>query len=176
MMRRDIQCSWTGDLLMSSHPSRAKAPRFRFAVLAFFAFLFGSFLWNQVSAKAIPNLGASPTHVAALNAVAAVAQDSEEEEHGGDLLFHVQSRIQKHSVIYSHEAHLAAGLECADCHDKIFKKEMNGNRFKMSDINKGKACGVCHQAKPPEGVKGAFAPKGNCQLCHTVRVRAPEKK
>jgi len=102
-------------------------------------------------------------------------QNEEEEEHGGDIVFQVVSRIQPRSVLYSHEAHLAAGLKCENCHEKIFKKEFGKNHFKMKDINKGKACGVCHQAEPPEDVKGAFAPKDNCNRCHTVRVRDPEK-
>jgi c(7)-type cytochrome triheme protein len=103
-------------------------------------------------------------------------EEEEEEEDGGDLVFHVVSRSQPFSVLYSHEAHLEAGLECADCHDSIFKKEFNGNHFKMSDINKGKACGVCHNSSPAEGIEPAFPPRKNCERCHTLRIREPEKR
>jgi c(7)-type cytochrome triheme protein len=109
------------------------------------------------------------------NSAAQDDTENQEEEHGGDILFHVVSRIQPRSVIYSHEAHLAAGLDCEDCHTRIFEKEFGGNHFKMKDINKGQACGICHQAEPPAGVLGAFPPKDNCHRCHTVRVRDPEK-
>ena len=117
-------------------------------------------------------LGAGLAPIAATRNGAAAGQ--EDEEHGGDIVFHVESKLQKFSVLYSHEAHLDAGLDCDDCHEKLFKKEFEGNHFKMSDINRGKACGVCHQADPPEGVQGAFPPKKNCERCHTLRIRKPE--
>jgi hypothetical protein len=42
----------------------------------------------------------------------------------------------------------------------------------MKDVNEGKFCGTCHNAKPAADVKhGSFAPKGNCNKCHHVRVR-----
>lgn len=108
--------------------------------------------------------------------LAAPAQAEEEEEHGGDVVFHVVgSKSQKFSVLYSHQAHLDAGLDCKDCHDKIFKKEFEGNHFKMADINKGKACGICHNSSPEDGIKAAFPPRKNCDRCHTLRVRTPER-
>ncbi len=104
------------------------------------------------------------------------APKEDEEEHGGNIVFYVQSRLQKHSVIFSHEKHLAADLKCDNCHETIFKKEFGANRFKMKDVNKGSFCGVCHQASPPAGVHGSFEPKDNCEKCHTVRVRPlPER-
>jgi len=99
----------------------------------------------------------------------------EDEKHGGEIVFRVESKSQKYSVLFSHEEHLAADLKCDNCHESIFKKEIEQNHFKMADINKGKACGVCHQAEPPAGVRASFPPKKNCDRCHTLRVRAPEK-
>jgi len=93
------------------------------------------------------------------------------EEHGGDIVFKVTSKTQKYSVLYSHEKHLEAGVECDECHEKLFKKELNGSKFKMADINQGKFCGACHTETPAETVKHkAFAPKKNCAKCHDLKV------
>jgi c(7)-type cytochrome triheme protein len=101
----------------------------------------------------------------------------EDEEHGGDIVFHVVSRTQKYSVVYSHDAHIAAGIECEECHDKPFEKVLGKNRFKMADINRGQYCGVCHNETPDASVKHpAFAPKKNCEKCHHFRVRDPIPK
>jgi c(7)-type cytochrome triheme protein len=94
----------------------------------------------------------------------------EKEEHGGDILFLVESRIQKLSVLYRHQTHLDAGLDCEACHESIFRKELGANFFKMKDVNQGRACGTCHQNEPPADVLGAFAPKDNCDRCHRIRV------
>ena len=99
------------------------------------------------------------------------------EDHGGDIVFQVVSKTQKYSVVYSHERHLAAGCKCDDCHSddakkRIFEKKLGANQFRMKDVNEGRFCGACHTAKPaPEVTHGAFAPKGNCAKCHSVRVR-----
>jgi c(7)-type cytochrome triheme protein len=96
----------------------------------------------------------------------------EKEEHGGDIVFQVQDKKQKYSVLYSHEKHLSTGLKCDDCHEKVFQKKMGANKFRMKDITDGKFCGTCHTEKPAADVKHAsFAPKKNCQKCHNVRVR-----
>jgi len=118
--------------------------------------------------------------LAALLRPAAASQEKQEkppaagavpEEHGGDIVFKVTSKTQKYSVLYSHEKHLDAGLECDECHEKLFKKELNGSKFKMADINQGKFCGGCHTETPAATVKHkAFAPKKNCQKCHTLKV------
>jgi c(7)-type cytochrome triheme protein len=98
-----------------------------------------------------------------------------DEKDGGEIVFQVVgSRMQKKSVLYSHEKHLATGLKCDDCHEKIFKKKLNANKFKMADVNRGEFCGTCHNEKPAADVKHpAFAPKGNCAKCHTLSVRDP---
>ena len=111
-------------------------------------------------------------------------QDDEEEEDGGDIVFHVESRSMPQSVMFSHQAHIDAGCECTHCHEGIFKQEFEGNNFKMADINKGQACGICHNANPATEVAdvAAFPPretsprKNNCPLCHTLRIREPMKR
>ena len=98
------------------------------------------------------------------------------EQDGGDIVFQVVgNRMQKKSVLYSHEEHLSHGLKCDDCHEKVFKKKLNANKFKMADINKGEFCGACHTEKPAEAMTThkAFPPKGNCAKCHTLSVREP---
>lgn len=105
------------------------------------------------------------------------AAGGKEEENGGDLVFQVISKTQKYSVLYSHDLHLGKGIECAECHEKVFKKKINGNKFKMADINRGQFCGTCHTETPAADVKhAAFAPKKNCSKCHTMRVREPDSK
>jgi c(7)-type cytochrome triheme protein len=104
-------------------------------------------------------------------AAPAAGAPAAEEEHGGDILFKVTSKTQKYSVIYSHDDHVEAGIECAECHETLFKKELNGNKFRMADINKGLFCGACHTNTPaPEIKHKAFAPQKNCAKCHDVRI------
>lgn len=99
------------------------------------------------------------------------AAGAEPEEHGGDIVFKVTSKTQKYSVLYSHEEHVAAGIECDECHETLFKKELNGSKFKMADINRGQYCGACHTDTPAATVKHkAFAPKKNCTKCHDLKV------
>jgi c(7)-type cytochrome triheme protein len=66
-------------------------------------------------------------------------------------------------VTFSHEAHLAKGEKCTDCHTKIFKMT-KGQRsvLKMADMEKGQSCGVCHNGKVAYSVKD----KANCTKCH----------
>ncbi len=107
---------------------------------------------------------------------APAAKPEEPEEDGGDILFRVTSKTQKFSVLYRHETHLKAGMECDDCHETVFKKKLDANKFKMADINKGLFCGTCHTDAPAEGVKHkAFAPKKNCAKCHSVKVHDSSK-
>jgi len=102
-------------------------------------------------------------------------QAGEKEEDGGDIVFQVVgSRMQKYSVLYRHDVHLAAGIKCEECHEKTFKKKLNGNQFKMADINRGQFCGTCHNAAPAADVlHKSFAPKNNCTKCHTLKLREP---
>lgn len=150
--------------------TRASRARFTLALGALAAAL----LAGSVRPVAVP---AGPAARQDANPEAAKEASDEDEEHGGDIVFHVVSRIQKHSVVYSHDAHLAAGIECEECHDKPFEKVLGKNRFKMADINRGQYCGVCHNETPDASVKHpAFAPKNNCKKCHHFRVRDPTPK
>lgn len=64
-------------------------------------------------------------------------------------------------VIFDGKAH-AQGAKCPDCHPKVFQMKKGADKFKMADINAGKACGVCHDGKK------AFKANdpANCSKCH----------
>ncbi len=66
-------------------------------------------------------------------------------------------------VVFSHAAHLGKDLKCTSCHTKIFKMN-KGQRssFKMADMQKGQACGACHNGKTAFAVTEA----ANCAKCH----------
>ena len=66
-------------------------------------------------------------------------------------------------VTYGHEKHAAKNPKCTDCHTKIFKMA-KGQRtaFKMADMEKGQACGTCHNGQAAFGVKE----KADCAKCH----------
>jgi len=65
-------------------------------------------------------------------------------------------------VRFPHRQH-TLWLGCANCHDGIFKKEVDGTGIDMRRILMGEQCGVCH---------GAVAfPLTECNRCHnTSRV------
>ena len=64
-------------------------------------------------------------------------------------------------VIFNGKIHGDKGLECTDCHPKVFpmKKE---TKITMAKINEGKYCGACHNGQE------AFKPseQANCQRYH----------
>ena len=103
-----------------------------------------------------------------------------EEEHGGNLIFEKfdpTNKVKeiKNHVLFSHVDHLDAGYECQDCHnDKIFKKEkkIGINKFTMKDINRGNACGACHDGvtRDQKGNR-IFRPTKNCSRCHSAKWR-----
>lgn len=67
-------------------------------------------------------------------------------------------------VVFSHEGHVVEGkLKCTDCHTKVFKMAV-GQRstFKMVDMEKGQACGACHNGQKVFGVKE----QADCVKCH----------
>jgi len=66
-------------------------------------------------------------------------------------------------VTYGHEKHAAKNPKCTDCHTKIFKMA-KGQRtaFKMADMEKGQACGTCHNGQAAFSVKE----KADCAKCH----------
>lgn len=68
-------------------------------------------------------------------------------------------------VIFSHYNHLEAlGRNCPTCHNAIFNIEVAKNPdFTMADMEKGKACGACHNGKK------AFSVAEDCSACHPTR-------
>jgi len=63
-------------------------------------------------------------------------------------------------VRFPHRPH-TLWLDCANCHDQIFKQKAGATKFTMSDILSGQYCGQCH---------GAVAfPLTDCARCHSVK-------
>jgi c(7)-type cytochrome triheme protein len=63
------------------------------------------------------------------------------------------------AVKFPHRAH-TLWLDCANCHDKLFKAKAGANRFSMTAILNGEQCGVCHGA--------VSFPLTECNRCHSV--------
>lgn len=62
-------------------------------------------------------------------------------------------------VRFPHLAH-TYWLDCANCHDQIFKAKAGANPIAMYQILEGQQCGICH---------GAVAfPLTECKRCHNV--------
>jgi len=63
------------------------------------------------------------------------------------------------AVKFPHRAH-TLWLDCANCHEKLFKSQAGANKFSMTAILNGEQCGLCH---------GAVAfPLTECNRCHSV--------
>jgi c(7)-type cytochrome triheme protein len=63
------------------------------------------------------------------------------------------------AVKFPHRQH-TLWLDCANCHDRLFKAQAGANRYSMSAILNGEQCGLCH---------GAVAfPLTECNRCHSV--------
>jgi c(7)-type cytochrome triheme protein len=63
------------------------------------------------------------------------------------------------AVKFPHRQH-TLWLDCANCHEHLFKAQAGANRYSMSAILNGEQCGVCH---------GAVAfPLTECNRCHSV--------
>jgi c(7)-type cytochrome triheme protein len=63
------------------------------------------------------------------------------------------------AVKFPHRQH-TLWLDCANCHEQLFKAQAGGNRFSMTAILNGEQCGVCH---------GAVAfPLTECNRCHNT--------
>ncbi|KAB0665593.1 cytochrome c3 family protein [Oryzomonas japonica] len=65
-------------------------------------------------------------------------------------------------VTFSHSFHSQA-YKCADCHTKIFPYRAVTGKATMTDMEKGKSCGACHNGKE------AFSVKANCASCHKTK-------
>jgi len=63
------------------------------------------------------------------------------------------------AVKFPHRQH-TLWLDCANCHDKLFKEKLGSTKFSMMAILNGEQCGLCH---------GAVAfPLTECNRCHSV--------
>lgn len=63
------------------------------------------------------------------------------------------------AVKFPHRAH-TLWLDCANCHNALFKDKAGANKFSMTAILNGEQCGLCH---------GAVAfPLTECNRCHSV--------
>ena len=66
---------------------------------------------------------------------------------------------------FDHSAHVEdLGLECSDCHDKIFSMKIGAasarKDFSMAAFKQGKYCGACHNGDD------AFDAQSQCDSCH----------
>lgn len=77
---------------------------------------------------------------------------------GGDVTFEVKSAG---NVAFSHDNHVeGVGLICTECHDSLYITKEKHKVVAMTQMQKGKSCGACHNGKK------AFDVKGNCSNCH----------
>jgi c(7)-type cytochrome triheme protein len=65
------------------------------------------------------------------------------------------------AVRFPHLAH-TQHLACSNCHPAPFRAEKGANGIQMSDIFRGKYCGMCHD-------RVAFVTFYSCDRCHSVR-------
>jgi c(7)-type cytochrome triheme protein len=63
------------------------------------------------------------------------------------------------AVKFPHRQH-TLWLDCANCHNAIFKDKVGANKFSMTAILNGEQCGVCHGA--------VSFPLTECNRCHSV--------
>jgi len=76
---------------------------------------------------------------------------------GGD----VTMKNKGGETTFSHEAHVeAAGLQCQECHAKLYTNAKQHKAVTMKAMGQGKSCGSCHDGK------AAFSVKENCEKCH----------
>jgi len=62
-------------------------------------------------------------------------------------------------VLFPHRPH-TEWLDCSNCHDKIFVKQVGANAINMFTILSGEHCGQCHGA--------VSFPLTECKRCHSV--------
>lgn len=62
-------------------------------------------------------------------------------------------------VRFPHKQH-SLWLDCANCHEHLFKSKVGETKFSMLEILDGKQCGVCHGA--------VSFPLTECFRCHSV--------
>lgn len=64
------------------------------------------------------------------------------------------------NVKFPHNSH-TQWLDCSNCHPQPFEPRAGAARIAMSDIFRGKYCGMCHD-------RVAFITFFSCQRCHSV--------
>ncbi len=74
-------------------------------------------------------------------------------------------------AVFNHSYHVdEIGLECSDCHNRLFAKDIGAaltkKDFNMASFKKGKYCGACHNGEE------AFDSQTQCDSCHF----APKRK
>ena len=85
--------------------------------------------------------------------------DSSKESLPLDMSIVMEVKGSMPNVSFPHKQHTEI-LECANCHDAIFKPLKGGNPMSMAEIMVGQKCGVCH---------GSVAfPVTECRRCHSV--------
>lgn len=84
--------------------------------------------------------------------------DPTEEAMPMDLVIIREVKGSMPNVRFPHQQH-TVWLECANCHDAIFKPQKGANSMSMAEIMLGQKCGVCH---------GSVAfPVTECRRCHS---------
>ena len=68
------------------------------------------------------------------------------------------------NAVFSHKLHLDMDYKCNACHTKTFPYKAVSGGASMTDMEKGKECGLCHNGKD------AFTVSGNCDKCHVKFV------
>ena len=83
-----------------------------------------------------------------------------------DLVIVMEVKGSMPNVAFPHKQH-TVWLECANCHDAIFKPQKGANPMSMAEIMLGQKCGVCH---------GSVAfPVTECRRCHTQSKKTAKK-
>lgn len=69
-------------------------------------------------------------------------------------------------VRFPHKQH-TLWLDCANCHEHLFKSKAGANKYSMLAILNGEQCGVCHGA--------VSFPLTECFRCHSVTRSGQQK-
>jgi c(7)-type cytochrome triheme protein len=92
-----------------------------------------------------------------INPRASLRPDTPVRVYDADVLLNLKGGMP--IVRFPHKQH-TMWLDCANCHDHLFKQEAGATKLSMLAILEGEQCGVCH---------GAVAfPLSECYRCHSV--------
>ena len=92
-------------------------------------------------------------------------EDSEVEQLDTEIIMNDTGSLPR--VMFPHRVH-TKWLDCANCHEKIFKSKAGATPVTMSKILEGEYCGVCHGA--------VSFPLTECNRCHSVPMNGVPKK